>query len=257
MQSNVLEYSTSDKVATIVLSRPQSLNAFNHQLRKDLLTALEAAEADTDIRVIVIKGAGKGFCAGADLGEGLDRPIDEELKKEYKPFLMAIPNSSKVCIAQVHGCAAGIGAALAMVCDIVVMSEDAYIYLAFAAIGLVPDGGLNWHLYRALGSRRAFETIVEGKKLTSTECLTAGICNEIVPNDRLESVVLERAKRIAKGAPLAQSAVKKIFQQLSSLSLSEAINLEADIQQPLTESQDCRNAVEAFFRKEKVEFKGN
>ncbi len=256
MQSDVLEYSVSDAVCTITLDRPESLNSFNHELRQDLLMALQTAEASTDIRVIILKGNGKGFCAGADLGEGLDRNIEGELKHAYKPILMAIQSSSKVCIAQVHGCAAGIGAGLAMACDIVIMSEDAYAYLAFAAIGLIPDGGLNWHLYHTLGPRRAYETIVEGKRITSQECLHFGICNEVVPREKLESSVLSRAEKLAVGSPLSQAAVKKVLRQMSTMNLSEAIDLEAEIQQPLTESEDCRNAVAAFFNKEKPVFKG-
>jgi len=256
MQSEVLDYSVADGIVAICLNKPDSLNSFSQPLRLDLLKAIETANADENVRVIVFKGAGRGFCAGADLGEGLERRIDDELKNEYKPFLMAIQDSPKTCIAQVHGCAAGIGAALAMVCDMVIMSQDAYVYLAFAAIGLVPDGGLNWHLYNALGPRKAFEIIVEGKKLTSDECLSYGICNEVVPLDALEETVQNRANKIASGAPLAQAAVKKILRQVGTMTLSDTINLEADLQQALTESEDCQNAVKAFFAKEKPVFKG-
>ncbi|MGI9350133.1 MAG: enoyl-CoA hydratase/isomerase family protein [Rhizobiaceae bacterium] len=256
MQSNVLEYSVSDAICTIALNRPDSLNSFNHELRMDMLKAIRTAEGDPAVRVIVFKGNGKGFCAGADLAEGLDRDIEEELKQEYKPFLMAIHDSPKACIARVHGCAAGIGAGLAMVCDLVIMSEDAYVYLAFAAIGLIPDGGLNWHLQNALGPRKAFETIVEGKRLTADQCLNHGICNEVVPRKNLDQAVGERAAKIASGAPLAQAAAKKILRQVGQLSLSEAINREAEFQKPLSESEDCRNAVDSFFKKEKPEFKG-
>ena len=256
MDSNVLDYELSDTICTIALNRPDSLNSFNHELRKDLLAALETAEADPSVRIIILKGNGKGFCAGADLSEGLERDIEDELKLEYKPILMAIQGSTKICIAQVHGCAAGIGAGLAMACDIVIMSEDAFAYLAFAAIGLIPDGGLNWHLYHTLGPRRAFETIVEGKRLTSHECLKHGICNEVVATEDLESAVLARAEKLAKGAPLSQAAVKKVLRQMSTMNLSQAIDLEAELQKPLAESEDCRNAVEAFFKKEKPVFKG-
>jgi len=256
MQSNVLEYSVSNGIATICLNRPDSLNSFCQKLRLDLLKAIQTAEADDAVRVIIFKGAGRGFCAGADLDEGLERNISDELKEEYKPFLMAIHDCPKPCIAQVHGCAAGIGAGLAMVCDMVIMSEDAYVYLAFAAIGLVPDGGLNWHLYHTLGPRKAYEVIVEGKKLSSAQCLQYGICNAVVANDELEETVIARATKISAGAPLAQASVKKILRQVGTITLSDAINLEADLQQTLTESEDCRNAVKAFFAKEKPVFKG-
>ncbi len=256
MISDVLNYSVEKGIAKIELNRPDSINSFNADLRTDILAAIQTAEKDNSVRVMVFKGAGRGFCAGADLSEGLDKDVEAMLVEEYMPFLLAISESNKICIAQVHGSAAGIGAALAMVCDLVVMSEDAYVYLAFAAIGLVPDGGLNWHLLHTLGYRRAFETIVEGKKLTAQECLDAGIANAVVSLDQLDPAVEAKAEKLAKGAPLAQSAAKKILRQMEHLTLEEAIRLEAATQQPLTESEDCRNAVDAFFKKEKPVFRG-
>ena len=257
MKSNVLNTRSGNAICTITLSRPDKLNSFNKALRADLLDAIKAAQDDPAVRVIVFKGSGKGFCAGADLGEGLENNVERQLKEEYKPFLMAIYNCPKPCIAQVHGTAAGIGAALAMVCDLVIMSDDAYVYLAFAAIGLIPDGGLNWYLYNALGPRRAFETIVEGRRLTADECLTHGICNEVVPRDQLDEAVSRRAEKLAAGAPLAQAAAKKLLRRMGELNLSEAIDLEAETQLPLSKTDDCKNAVAAFLNKEKPVFKGN
>ncbi len=256
MQSNVLNYETADAVCTITLNRPTSLNSFNQELRIDLLKALQTAEADETIRVVILAGEGKSFCAGADLSEGLEDSVERQLRDEYKPCLMAIQNSEKPVIAQVQGAAAGIGAGFALACDMVIMSEDAFMYLAFAAIGLVPDGGLNWHLYHALGPRKAFEVIAEGKRLTAEECLGYGMCNEVVPAGELANTAMARAKKLAIGAPLAQAATKKLMRQMGKLNLSEAIDLEAQVQQPLSDSEDCREAVAAFFRKEKPVFHG-
>lgn len=256
MHSNVLIYQAANAVCTITLNRPESLNSFSKELRIDLHKALQQAEADQNIRVIVLKGAGKGFCAGADLSEGLEDSVERQLNEEYKPCLTAIQESSKPIIAQVHGAAAGIGAGFALACDIVMMSEDAFMYLAFAAIGLVPDGGLNWHLYNRLGPRKAFEIIVEGKRITSQECLDYGLCNQVLPADELDESVAKRARKLAAGSPLAQAAVKTLLRQVGQLNLGDAIELEAKLQQPLSESEDCRNAVAAFFRKEKPVFNG-
>lgn len=256
MQSNVLIYEKQGSVCTIMLNRPESLNSFSTELRADLLKALRNAEADDGVRVIVLKGAGRGFCAGADLGEGLEHSVEQQLKEEYKPCLMAIRNSSKPFIAQVHGAAAGIGAGFALACDVVIMAEDAFMYLAFAAIGLVPDGGLNWQLYHSVGPRKAFEIIAEGKRITAAECLAYGMCNEVVAPDMLDEAVSARAQKLAAGAPLAQAAVKRLMNEVGQMNLGDAIDLEAEVQQPLSESDDCREAVAAFFRKEKYEFKG-
>ncbi len=256
MKSDVLIYETDGPVCTITLNRPESLNSFNQQLRKDLLGALNSANTDDQVRVVILKGAGKAFCAGADLSEGLEDSVERQLREEYKPCIMAIQDSSKPMIAEVHGAAAGIGAGFALACDIVIMADDSFMYLAFAAIGLIPDGGLNWQLYHALGPRKAFEIISEGKRLTAEECLGYGMCNEVVPADKLAEAAMERAKKLAVGAPLAQAAAKKMLRSMGTLSLSDAIDLEAETQQALSESEDCREAVAAFFRKEKPVFNG-
>ena len=139
-----------DQVALVSLNRPDSLNAFSAELRRDLAAAVNEVNADDGIRVVVLTGIGRAFSAGADLMEvqGDDFDVRSQLNNEYKPVLMAISESSKPWISAVNGAAAGIGSAFAMVCDLTVMAEDAFIYQAFAAIGLVPDGGATWHLAR-------------------------------------------------------------------------------------------------------------
>ena len=112
MISDVLNYSVEKGIAKIELNRPDSINSFNADLRTDILAAIQTAEKDNSVRVMVFKGAGRGFCAGADLSEGLDKDVEAMLVEEYMPFLLAISESNKICIAQVHGSAAGIGAAV-------------------------------------------------------------------------------------------------------------------------------------------------
>ncbi|MEL7429768.1 MAG: enoyl-CoA hydratase-related protein [Pseudomonadota bacterium] len=256
MKSDVLLYGINDGTCTITLNRPKALNSFNTQLRADLASALTEASTDDKVRVIVLKGSGKGFCAGADLAEGVEDGVERQLKEEYKPAIMAIRNSPKPVIAQVHGPAAGIGAGFALACDMVVMADTAYMYLAFAAIGLIPDGGLNWHLYHTLGPRKAFEIIAEGKKLTSEECLTHGLCNSVVAADALDKTVTDLAARLGKGAPLAMAATKQALNRMGTARLDQAIDIEAQLQQPLSETEDCRGAIAAFFNKEAFSFKG-
>ena len=236
-QTVILE--TDGPIAKVILNRPDSYNSLDKTMRMELAATINSADENSDIRVVIIKGAGKGFCAGADLAEGVGDAVDKMLLEEYQPFLAAIAESSKPFIAQVHGPAAGIGGALAMVCDQVVMSEEAYLYLAFAAIGLIPDGGLNWHLIHALGYRRAYEAVVEGRKISASECLEAGIANQVVAADDLETFVMEKANKIAAGAPLAQAAAKKLLRQAERMTMREVIEMEANMQKPLTESNDC------------------
>ena len=254
---NTLIYETEGAIATIILNRPEVFNAINEEMRRELLEAIERTERDKNIRVVIIKGNGPGFCAGADLSEGLGkRPVEEQLEHEYKPFLMAIDRGDNLYIAQVHKSAAGIGGALAMTCDFCVMADDANIYLAFAAIGLVPDGGKTWHLLTGMGYSRALETIITGRKILADECLALGLVNKTVPENELENTTKDWALQLAKGAPLAQQAAKRILKRVGNVSFGEAISLEAIEQGPLTRSEDCRNAVDAFLNKQQPEFEG-
>ena len=250
-------YEKNQAVGTITLNRPKKYNSFNAQMRREFLEIIGVAENDDDIRVVIIKGSGPGFCAGADLSEGLKANwVEHQLLNEYKPFLLAIDQGEKIYIAQIHKTAAGIGGALAMTCDFCVMEEDAIIYLAFAAIGLVPDGGKTWHLLHAMGYSGALQTIIEGRKINAEECLAVGLANKIVVADELDEVTNNWANELAKGAPLAQKAAKRLLKQIGNLSLSDAIDLEAKIQGQLSNSQDCRNAIDAFLNKQKPVFTG-
>ncbi|MBC56732.1 MAG: enoyl-CoA hydratase [Confluentimicrobium sp.] len=244
-------------VATITLNRPKAFNAFNAQLRRELLKTVQDLEANAAVRVVVIRGNGPGFCAGADLGEGFPDPISEQIEAEYKPFLMAIAESRKIYIAQVHGTAAGIGAALAMSCDLMTMADTASIYMAFAAVALVPDGGNTWFLLRAMGYARALAAILEGTKIPASDCLTYGIANRLFAPDQLDAETVDWASKLAKGAPLAMAASKRLLRQVAGASLSEAITLEAQEQNALTVSQDCQRGIKAFRTRTRPVFKGD
>lgn len=250
-------YASDGAIATITLNRPERFNAFNSEMRKQMLKAVERAENDADVRIVIVKGEGPGFCAGADLKEGFsDSSALDHLINEYKPFLMAIFEGKKIYISQVHRSAAGIGGALAMTCDLGVMASDANIYLAFAAIGLVPDGGKTWHLLHGMGYSRALQAIIEARKIPAEECLTLGLVNKVVAPEELETATREWALSLAQGAPLAQQSAKALLRKVGLMSYGEAINIEAEAQEPLTQTDDFRNAVAAFANKQKPTFEG-
>ncbi|GHE21733.1 enoyl-CoA hydratase/isomerase family protein [Halomonas urumqiensis] len=253
-----INLSVTSGVATIELDRPGALNAFDQAMRLELLAAIERVEADDEVRVVVIRGAGRGFSAGADLHDVMAgyATIEEQIKAEYKPFLTRIASSEKVYIASVHGAAAGIGAALAMTCDLMLMAESAYIYQAFAAIALLPDGGATWHLVNTLGYKRAFESIVFADKLSAKRCVEWGLANRQVPDDQLIHVTCEWAERLANGAPLAQRAVKQALYQAMRLDLPGTIDLEARLQNMTIQSRDHREGAAAFFEKRAPRFEG-
>ena len=164
--------------------------------------------ACTNIRCVVLSGVGdKAFCAGADLAEMRDESssgttpggqlTEDLLNHEYKPGIMAIYNSSKPWIAAVNGAAAGIGSSYALACDLMVMSEDAYLYQAFQAIGLIPDGGATWHLLETLGRKRAYEFIISGEKVNASKCESLGLCNRVVEHDSLIKAATDWATEIS------------------------------------------------------------
>ena len=258
MEFKTVIYNTSNRVATILLNRPSAMNAFETQLRLDLMDAIRQSEGDDDVRVIIISGAGRGFSAGADLQHGYAPydTIEAQILAEYKPFLMAIHGSRKLFISAINGPCAGIATALAMVCDLTVMAEDAYLYQAFVAIGLVPDGGASWHLVRALGYKRALQALVECEKITARDCLQLGLANHVVAADELMPFTQSWAEKLAAGSPLAQRYSKELLKQAMILDLPEVIDLESKTQITTSTSQDALNAVEAFFKKEKPRFQG-
>lgn len=255
---DTVNYSVANRVALLELNRSGSLNSFNEQLRAELLAAINQAESDDNVRVVIITGAGKGFSAGADLKEilaGCDS-IEAQILEEYKPFLSRISQSDKTYIAAVHGAAAGIGGALAMTCDLMVMAESAYIYMAFSAIALVPDGGATWHLVNSLGYKRAYELIAEAGKLPAEQCVSLGLANKVVADAELLDYAQAWAERLAAGAPLSQKYLKQLLQSAQRLSLDETIRLEAGYQNITFTSDDFQEGVAAFFDKRKPVFTG-
>jgi 2-(1,2-epoxy-1,2-dihydrophenyl)acetyl-CoA isomerase len=252
-----LRYELHGAVALLTLNRPDVLNAFNTQLRADLLAAAQRAEADPAVRVVVLTGAGRAFCAGADLAEGtLDQNISEILETEYRPSLLAIRESTKTWIAAVNGAAAGVGGSYALSCDLVVMAEHAYIYQAFIAIALVPDGGATWHLVRQLGPHRAFEMIADGEKMPAATCVSWGLANRVVPAEEVLPHALAWAGRLAEKAPLALRYSKQALREAMERSLPEMISEEARLQDLAGASEDAREGVMAFLEKRKAVFKG-
>jgi len=253
-----VNYSVAKRVATIALNRPKAMNAFTKQLRLELLAAIERAENDSDVRVVVLTGEGRGFSSGADLAAGLEGhdTIESQILEEYKPILLAIDQSSKLFIAAVNGACAGVGSAMAMTCDFMVMAEDAFVYLAFAAVGLIPDGGASYQLVNALGYRRAMQLFVEAGRLTAEQCQQYGVANKVVPADELLPQTQAWAEILAQGAPLAQQLGKQVMRSASRSSFADVINTEAKLQVTTTTSQDHQNATMAFFSKQKPVFVG-
>ncbi len=255
-----IEIERHGAVALLRLNRPQALNAFDASLRRELLIAAREVNADDAIRVVVLTGAGRGFGAGADLSEVPTADphwrVEDQLNLEYKPAVMEIFNAPKPWISAVHGPAAGISSAFAMVCDLTVMADNAYIYQAFAAISLVPDGGATWHLVRTIGRKRAYEIIATGEKIPAQKCLEWGLCNRVVPTERLLEETLAWAAELADRAPLSLRYAKQAVAQACEASLAQTVSDEADLQAICIHSEDAMEGTAAFLEKRAPVWKG-
>ena len=258
LENKYVTFEVDGAIAVLTMNAPEKLNAFNQEMRLGLMQATELIEVSDEIRVVVFTGAGRAFSAGADLteGSGGHNSFVEQCAAEYKPWFMAMHNSSKIYIAAVKGACAGVASAAAMNCDLMIMSEDAFIYQAFSAIGLMPDMGASWLLLQKLGYQRAFEMAIDAGRLTAQECLELGVANKVVSNETLMDEATAWAQHLAQGAPLAQSATKKLMRAAYHMSYGEVIDEEAVQQSALIKSEDGRAAKQAFLNKEKPVFKG-
>lgn len=247
-------------VAIVTLNRPQALNSFDAALRRDILLAAREVNNDDSVRVVVLAGAGRGFGAGADLSEtpqvDPNWRVDDQLNLEYKPVMLEIYRAPKPWISAVQGPAAGVASSFAMVCDLTVMAENAFIYQAFAAISLVPDGGATWHLVRTLGRKRAYEVIATGEKLSAQKCLDWGLCNRVVPTEQLLDETLVWAEELAGKAPLSLRHAKKAVVEASEADLAQTISVEADLQYLCMNSEDAAEGTTAFLEKRTPVWKG-
>lgn len=243
----IYETSQTETIATITLNRPKAFNAFTQKMRAELLDAVQQVEASDTVKVAIIRGAGPGFCAGADLSEPAPEPISDQIDNEYKPVIEAIHHGNKIYIAQVHKNASGAGAGLAMACDLLVMDDKSTLYMAFAAIELIPDCGSTWQLLHAMGRRHALEAIIQGKHISAADCVHYGLANQVVPRDELESCVQALAESIAARSLPTLSSAKRLLHTNPFESLSNTISIEAQEQNPLILDEGFKKAVAKFF----------
>ena len=245
-------------IGIVKFNRPDTLNAIEASIREEINLAVREINEDDSVRVAILTGEGRAFCAGADLTEKRsdDSDVEVMLNNEYKPALMAITDAHKPWISAVNGAAAGIGSAFAMNCDLTVMAEDAYLYQAFAAISLIPDGGATWHLTRTLGKKKAYELIALGEKLRAPKCLELGLCNRVVPAEQLMDAARELALELAGKAPLSLRYAKETVNASMSETVDETISHEAALQKICIASEDAKEGAVAFLQKRAPEFKG-
>jgi 2-(1,2-epoxy-1,2-dihydrophenyl)acetyl-CoA isomerase len=247
----------ADGVATLTLNRPDALNALNSQLRRELHGALKTIARDEAVRAVVITGAGRGFCAGADLrGGSAERDFRTVLGAEYNPLIAAIRTLPKPVVAAVNGVAAGAGVSLAFAADVVIASEEARFVPAFGRIGLVPDSGLARVLVRGVGRHRAFEVLTGERQLGADDAHGLGLVAAVVPADRLADAAHEIAQRLAEGPTVSIGLTKRLLNAAEDATLAESLETEAALQELAGRSEDHAEGVAAFGEKRDPRFSG-
>ncbi len=248
---------TAGSVVTITLNRPDALNALNATMRRELSAAIKQLGRDDDVRAIVLTGAGRGFCSGADLrGGNAEREFRRVLTTEYNPLIEAMRAIPKPVIASVNGVAAGAGVSLALAADLVIASADARFVPAFHRIALVPDSGLTRTLVRALGRHRALEILLGERALGAEEAMAAGLVAAVVPPDDLAEATRTLAERLAAGPTAAIGLTKRLVNGAEDDTLAASLAAEAALQEVAGRGADHAEGVAAFGEKREPEFGG-
>lgn len=248
-----------DAVLTVVLNRPDVLNAVNDQMTRDLQDALRQAERDDAVRCLVLTGAGRGFCSGQDLRDraGVGTvSYGESLRARYNPVISRLRALEKPVIAAVNGVAAGAGCSLALAADLRIASERASFIEIFSKVGLVPDSGSTYFLTRLVGLGKALELAYTADTVDAQEALRLGLVNRVVPHDALMPQTMELAGRLAAGPTKGYGLTKRGITYAMRSTLDEALDYEAHLQEIAGRTADHREGVTAFLEKRQPNFEG-
>jgi len=261
MSYQAILYESADAIARLTLNRPERLNSFNGEMHAEVRDALARAAADGS-RVLVITGAGRGFCAGQDLGDrqvagdGSRADLGESIERNYKPLVLALRALPMPTIAAVNGVAAGAGASLALACDLVVAASSASFIQAFSRLGLVPDSGATWFLPRLVGSARALGLAMLGERLSAADAAAWGLIWRCVDDAGFAASVDGIARSLAAAPTRGLVRTRQAMDASATATLAGQLDLERDFQRELGYTDDYAEGVAAFAGKRAPCFKG-
>lgn len=254
-------FEVRDHVAYILLNKPEQLNPVSVEAMQDMITCLNYCEQDTEVRAVVIRGAGGNFTAGGNvkaMKERLDKGINTTKRgiRIGGEFIMRLKTISKPTIAWIEGAVAGVGMSIAMACDFSVADEAAKMVFAFVNIGFIPDGGAVYLLCQAVGPNRATELLMSGKRFTGAQAAEWGIITKAVPKEALEETVQKYIGQYSRGPSVAYGQLKGMINNVSYRELNACMQMEVNAQYVCSISKDHYSAVAAFVEKRKPEFHG-
>ena len=242
----------------LTFNRPEVFNAFSPELSIALVERLEDAGARDDIRTVVLTGTGAAFSAGADIsGENAHERFDVSALDAANAIIRAVTSCPRPVVAAVNGVAAGVGCSTALAADLVVATESASFLLAFARIGLMPDGGTSATVAAAIGRARAMRMALLAEPLTAREAYDAGLVSHVAPDAEFEALVTQVVRRLSVGAPLAQAATKKAVNAATLDRLEDALERERTGQTILLRTADVAEGMRAFNAGRRPEFRGD
>jgi 2-(1,2-epoxy-1,2-dihydrophenyl)acetyl-CoA isomerase len=263
MTYETIQFNIDKGIAVLTLNRPDRLNSFTQAMHREVRAALDQVQADKTVRVLLLTGAGRGFCAGQDLndravepgGAGVD--LGESVEKYYAPLVMTLRTLPMPVICAVNGVAAGAGANLALACDIVLAAKSASFIEAFSKLGLIPDTGGTWALPRLIGPARAMGLAMLGERLPAEKAEEWGLIWRCVPDDALMIEAMAMAEHFAAAPTKGLAYTKKAMLASSTNTLEQQLALEASMMRELGYSHDYREGVAAFIDKRQPQFQGN
>jgi len=255
-------FASAGGIARLTLNRPDRLNSFNDAMHAEVRDVLERVRGDSSVRVLLLTGAGRGFCAGQDLGDRAvapgDAPVDlgASIERNYKPLVLGLRALPLPVVCAVNGVAAGAGANLALACDLVVAAKSATFIQAFCKLGLVPDSGGTYFLPRLVGHARALGLSLLGDKLTAEQAAQWGLIWQCVEDAELPAVTEKLLAHFAQAPTRGLAAIKEALQASAGNTLSAQLDVERDLQRELGNGDDYREGVAAFAAKRPPQFKG-